>query len=332
MKRHLLLLALLSATAYARTPEGPLGPFRTPNDGRPVIATPGGQFEILVERQGEIAIESGDELIALQTEWGTAFQGGIRGRCTLPATVPEGPQALVLTLNTETDRNARALFVVPAIPDQYAIACISAPGSADPKTKASSENRFQALNKSPASFALIFATDQGDGFGKLLSDLSEYTKPTFVVPVAEPAVVRAWFGPATFDFTFGKEAFAVPALGRSGLGDSSGDAVNDFARMTSALQPGRWAVCVMPHFETGISMRNELTLFVDRPFDVVLCGPGGAGAEKPPKDLAWTGWFAPIPVYAVSSGQSVQLEVTRKSEQPYKVVPLAGTAPPVASR
>lgn len=321
-----LLLVLACVYANARTPDGTLGALQLPNNVRPAIAPAGTAFDVEARQQGALKLVGADAEFPLAPAWATTPRGTTHATITLPADVPAGTYALEWSQGGETDRNDRAVYVPAPDPQsnsisrQYAFACIAfAPDGSDAAKTAAAAN---AIDAAQTQFVIAFVPNAEDRYPEILAALDTCAAPTLAVADAPPSVCERWFGPPTFTFRFGPDAFLAPAAGNVGLGDNLGPAVGELARLRVAAKTARWTTGLFAGHAPAMSMRNEITLFVDDPLPICIFAPTTTNAP-PIQPPAWAGWFEPPRAVTLTPGAAIAFAANRKGISPQKPAPAA---------
>jgi predicted phosphodiesterase len=278
-----LLLLLIAGGAAARDDAGLLDIIITPNEGVPVIATPGQHFDAIVRVQGALELRQADRVVPLATQW--LPQPGDRhmARCTIPAGTEAGAYSIVLRAGDQEDFNGRSVWVVPEFPEVYEIAHLTDTHVGSGRHPRPSEDIFremiQHVNDSPAAFVVITGdlTDNGtpEQFQQFLEVLNTSTKPTFVCAGNHDRLARnyeAVFGPLTYWFTYGHDAYLAFDTKDFRVADELGVQDALLERYRRAMMPARWRIGLTHRYEADMGLRAQLILFVDYPLDHLLYG------------------------------------------------------------
>lgn len=325
-----VLLCFVCALAGARTLDGTLGVLKTPNDMRPAIVAAGATFIVQAQERGELRMTNDLAEFALSPIWEDLPGAGARASVAVPNEAPAGAYTLEWSKGDEADRNMRSVYVMAAQSGQdpysqrYAFACIALPWNApaDPKSNGKAATLADAVNGAQVQFAVVFVRGPEDQFNGWLQDLHDCRVPTWAVAAVPLAVGQRWFGPETFALRYGADAYLV--LGSSEIEDDAGAAPGQIAKLRLDQKTARWAVGLFSSPASALSMRNEITLFVDDPLHA--CIYGYVDAAKPlPKTVGWGGWFEPTRLFATANGKVVVFQVDRKGISLQKPVAAGGS-------
>ncbi|HRI89899.1 MAG TPA: hypothetical protein PK869_16610, partial [Candidatus Hydrogenedentes bacterium] len=184
MIRAIGIMFICCAAAFGRTPEGPLGPLRTPNDAQPVVALQGGNIDVTAVARGEVFLVAGDARIALEPQW-VEYPDGVRAQCAIPLSTAPGAYALEWSSSDETDVTNRAVYVIEDHAESYTFACIDAVALAGDEDSVA--NTLQTVTDASCRFAFVFASGESAQMVEALRALEAWPIPTyFVVSTAPP--------------------------------------------------------------------------------------------------------------------------------------------------
>lgn len=324
-----VLLCLVCALAQARTLDGTLGVLKAPNNARPSIVTAGATFIVYTQERGELRITNDLAEFALSPTWEDLPGAGARASVTVPGEAPPGAYTLEWSKGDEADRNTRSVYVMAAQSGQdlysqrYTFACVALPWStpADAKSNGKATTLADAVNGAQVQFAIVFVRGPEDQFGAWLQELDHCRVPTWVVAAVPYPVGQRWFGPETFAVRYGADAYLAP--GNSEIDDDIGAAPGQIAKLRLDQKTARWAVGLFPSPASALSMRNEITLFVDDPLHACIYGFVDA-ATPLPKAVGWAGWFEPTRLFAPATGKLAIFQADRKGISPQKAATGSG--------
>ncbi|MBM3290490.1 MAG: hypothetical protein FJY92_10095, partial [Candidatus Hydrogenedentes bacterium] len=180
--RATFAFALVCACAVARTPDGELGALEQPNNARPAIVTAGSAV-IDVEARGEGALRligaSGE--YALAPRWAGSPRGGKRAAVPLPSDAAPGAYAIEWSAGGETDRNERAVYLMPSDAQrddhsgQYAFACVAFPADGAGTEKVA--EAVKAIDAGQCAFVVAYVRGGEDRYNEALSVLDTCAAP-----------------------------------------------------------------------------------------------------------------------------------------------------------
>jgi predicted phosphodiesterase len=300
MKRRWLVLLLLAAgpAAVARQPDGTLGIIRAPNNGIPVIVLPGATFEAALTSQAELRLADANGQHALSVEWSALPDGFANGHCTVPAETAAGTYALEASVNGQTDRNERAVFVRGTFPDTYILAHLTDTHiGANRNNRASGEvlrGAIDVLNKSEAAFVAVTGdlTDGGEigQFQTFLKVIDTCLLPTFVCPGNHDRKAlnyESFFGTLTYMFWFGRDGYLCFDTKDFMTADELGSQDADLEIYRRAIKPARWSIGLTHRYEPDMGMRSQIVLFIDDPLDHLVMGHWHRANEDNEKTVPW---------------------------------------------
>lgn len=306
LSRRLRNAALVAALAFAafhadaRNADGTLGLTITPNNGVPTIVRPGGSFEATLTAQATLEIVSDSTSYALETVWSPGRGGRATAFCSMPADAAPGIYALEAKNETGTDRNTRAVFVVPDFSDYYVIAHLSDAHIGSNRHARPAEaivsDLITAVNASDAHFVVLTGdlTDNGtpEEFQAFLRVIDQCRLPTFVTPGNHDrpdANYERYFGPLTYMFRFGNDGFMAFDTKDFVIADDMDAQDADLQVFRRAVKPCRYAVGLTHRYQPPMGMRAQIALFVDDPIDALFFGH--THRENTPEEavLPWGG-------------------------------------------
>ena len=296
---RLILVPLLAASgAVARQPDGTLGLIRTPNDGIPVMVLPGTTFETVLTSQAALRLANAGGQYELSVEW-NALPGGLaNGRCTVPPETPEGMYAIEVSVNGQTDRNERAVFVRASFPESYVVAHLTDTHIGAERGKRSPSDvlrdAINVLNGSEAAFVVITGdlTDGGEiaQFQEFLRMLDTSTLPTFVCPGnhdRQGLNYESFFGSLTYVFWFGRDGYLCFDTKDFTTADDLGPQDTYLEIFRRLIKPARWSICLTHRYEPDMGMRSQIVLFIDDPLDHLIMGHWHRANEDNEKMAPW---------------------------------------------
>jgi hypothetical protein len=80
------------------------------------------------------------------------------------------------------------------------------------------------------------------------------------------------FGPLVYSFTYGPDGYLVFDTKDFLTAGQLDPQMADLQRLRRKIKPSRWSIGATHRYEPTMSMRSQLTLFVDDPLDVLLFG------------------------------------------------------------
>lgn len=289
MKHAPGILSLLVVTAgitchcAAREADGTLGLIRYPHNGRPVMITPTGTFEAILQEEAHLTLSGAGGTTDLEVAW-SPLPGGLKhGLCR--ATAPLSPGAHALHAKTEGggDTNIRSVYVLEAFPENYRVAHITDlhigrdPGA--DRDSGTVREAIETVNTADAAFVLITGdvTDQGEPaqFASFLELLDRCSAPTYVVVGNHDRKdnhYQAFFGPSTYTFTFGSDGYLAFDTKDFLIADEM-DGQNGLLHLyRRQLRASRWSIGFTHRYDVSMGMRAQLSLFVDDPLDYLVYG------------------------------------------------------------
>jgi len=278
-----LALCLCGATAHGRDAEGKLDLVLAPNSTQPAIVVLGGAFEVSLREDAALRLESASGSFDLSTTDARIQHGRHLVRVGLPAEVVEGTYTLVGTAAGAEDRNYRSVVVLNAPLETYRIAVWSnLRVGADPQRPDTELFRVSAqINSGGAALVLVTgdltAAGSPEQFRLALDILNDCTAPTLVAPGAidfASGRVQDYLGSYPAAAPFGADGILLCSTPEAPLGTEAGRLYLERRRVRGA----RWSIGAAPGLDVG-RLREQLTVLVDDPLDVVLGAPAGAAAE-----------------------------------------------------
>lgn len=293
----IILGLLLTASVWARNPEGVLDLIQTPHEGQPALAAKAKSFEVTLRSKADLRIEHEGATIPLSTQW-REIRGMWHGICQLPEDAPEGTYALAAETNGQTDRNLRSVFIYAAFPESYRIAHLTDIHVGDNRDAGHAIDFFrkavETVNASDAAFAVITGdlthTSDPEEYRQFLEVLNTCTKPTFLAPGnhdREKKAYERYFAQDTYTFGFGPDAYLaydtkdIVIAGESGVQDA------DLEVFRRTMGPARWTIGFTHRYVAAMGMRAQLTLFIDSPLDYLIVGHTHRANEDSEKNVPW---------------------------------------------
>jgi hypothetical protein len=325
-----VLLFWLSAAALARGPDGMLGLIQTPNNGLPVILTPGGAFEAVLSQQAELRLR-GQKVIPLRPRWTSLPGGRMQAICNVPADVPVGTYAIEGVVGDRTDITPRSVYIRDGFPARYAIAQMSDLhiGLKRPirSPEAAVTDVIAAVNASDAQFVLVTGDLTHGGkveqFRSLLTILDACRIPTFVCPGNHDRTglnYEGFFGPLAYRFRFGEDVYIGYDTKDRCTADEWGSQDADLQVFRRQEAGSRWIIGFSHRYEPDQGMRSQLILFVDAPLDHLIFGHWHRDAEGV---VPWgTTPYTSTP--ATSSGFMRYFNISPEGIRPQKVLSIRG--------
>lgn len=341
MRRCVALIMLMAGTAVARLPDGTLWIIQTPNNGVPVLVTPGGVFEARLTQQAALWLTGPQGAVKPTVEWIDLPGAQVEARCTVPADAEPGCYALEAVLADGVDRNNRAVFVRPSFPEQYMFAHLTDTHiGRDPagQRRASGTTPHSSLRSlltmcadAKAEFVIVTGDLTHGGnpeeFRSFIEALDSCPLPTFVCAGnhdRQKLYYEQIFGPLVYSFAFGQDGYLVFDTKDFVTADELGeqDAVLELSRR--ALKPCRWTIGITHRYESNMGMRSQIALFVDNPLDYLLFGH--RHRENPPEEKTVPWGTTPITVTPAAVDGVVRfVDVTSAGVRPRHVAyPVAG--------
>jgi hypothetical protein len=298
IRKFLLVLVLTTTAAWAREPDSVLGLIQVPNDGRPVIARPGGAFEAVLSERAVLRITGRASSHELTVVWDPSADGRMKALCTVPADAPPGTYVVEAVAGDKVDQTVRSVYLRESFPDYYAIAHLTDIQIGSDRRARSAEAVFadliQAVNASSAAFVLITGdlTEDGgpDAFRKLIAILDQCTKPTFVCPGERDTREgghETFFGPPTYMFWFGRDGYLSFDTGGAAVDAGLGRHVADLHVFRRAIRPARWSIGFTYEYNPAWDMRGQIVLFVDDPLDHLFVGHEYPGNGEKEVQVPW---------------------------------------------
>lgn len=286
--RQAVLIAIASIGVFchpapAREADGTLGLIQVPNNGVPVIVTPGETFNATVTEKTTLTLVNETDEWPLTTTWAVLPGGGYRAACETSDALPVGAYALRATTNDRENTNTRAVFVMECLPKEYLVVHITDthigstrhPRDAD----AIMADVIAAANASEAAFVLVTGdiTENGtaEQFRQFIELLDTSRLPTFVVPGNHDRKGRnyeAFFGPRTYKFWFGEDGYLGFDTKDFFIADGMDEQDGRLHYYRRQIRPARWSVGFTHRYDVTMGMRAQLTLFVDDPLDYLIYG------------------------------------------------------------
>ncbi|NLN91822.1 MAG: metallophosphoesterase [Candidatus Hydrogenedens sp.] len=269
--------------AHARQEDGSLGLIRVPNNGRPVIATAGDAFEIILLEEAQLHLEREGLVFPLETNWRESRGKRVYGEATLPADLPAGCYSLCGKNSEIQDVNLRSVYIVEALKESYAFAHITDMHTGTTRHKRSDREILLELlgqvNESDADFSLITGdvTDHGtaEEFLSLLEILDTSRIPTFLAPGNHDRTdsnYADFFEHLTYAFQYGRDGYLSFDTKDYLIADEMNVQNSLLYLYRRELRPSRWSVGMTHRYDPDMGMRSQLTLFVDDPLDYLLVG------------------------------------------------------------
>ena len=330
-----ILLALLAAPGDARDESGRLDTLIYPSETRPVIVAPGGEFEARLTEEARLRLRGPEATLALAVEWAPGPDGGVIAVCHLPNETPSGVYAMEARIGDNDYRNERAVFVRSSFPESYLVAHMADPEAALTDGDNGGEGNLEvlgdvvaAVNGSGADLLLITGRLTANGAPaehRAFLDVAREAAIPVIVAAARSGPpgfdeADAFVGPPVQHVWFGRDAFlifdgAYPAHGAAAL---SMDARVHASRRET--KPARWAVGVTDRYDQRLSMRQQISLFIDDPLDhLVVSAPPPADPGEAGEDLAAAFPWGGVPISGGASaaeGMIRYLEVGSAGIQP----------------
>lgn len=281
-----LWTVLLSNAVDARAPDGTLSLVFTPNSLQPAIVKAGGVFETIVSGAADLTLESSEGAsLALETTRGEAASGWTRVRCQLPADAPPGMYEIKAVAGDSEDANPRSVLIVAEPPVKYAVAHFAAPRMGAEGAETRIRAAIETVNASPAHLLLISGSLTANGlpeeYQALITLMDACRIPSFAVAGPQdglPPLPERYLGPSPYIFWCGEDGF---------LGFHAPDPYGGLGRQTSDLRvlrrtikPARWSIGFAASFGTSSDVRDQITLLVDDPLDLILTSPLASGKPE----------------------------------------------------
>ena len=299
MRRAAICLCLAAAWgAAARGPDGALDMIQAPHEVWPAVVRPGDAFDAeLTAPPAALRLERNGTAVALEPQPATGFPG--RYRCVVPEGLPAGVYALEAEGAAQSGRVERAVHVVEAFPDAYAVAHIAAPAQATPEALHAAA---QAVNVSGAPLVLVTGDLTEDGrpeqFRAFLAAIEAVEAPVYAVP--GPADVRhghdrAYLGTGMRAFRFGPDGFMGIPSGHPQLVDPIGPDMGALYQDRRTIRAARWSVGLAARILPRLHMRAQLILFADDPLDWLVASDYGELLGEGGPALPWASVEAVAP-------------------------------------
>ncbi len=310
-KRYWLILFILPLSAWSRSPDGSLDILLIPNNGMPAILQAGASFETRARAKGELRLFRDGDQIPLVADWREIAGGIFSARCTTPPGLAQGFYALEWVANERSDTNTRSVFIVDSFPVQYSIVHLTDVHIGSNRYPKPSEQIFRelisAVNQRCAEIGRVWKdrAHEGDAheedkdedaippvaFAVVTGDLTESGEmsqyavflelldlleiPTYVCAGNHDRKALNYehvFYQLYYNFTFGNDGYLVFDTKDYHIGDEAGPQDGDLERLRQSIISSRWAIGVTHRYHPTMSMRAQLTLFVDNPLDYLLYG------------------------------------------------------------
>lgn len=283
------VLLLAAAEAWARDAAGLLANIVTPNEGRPAVVTAGGTFEVVLEAAAELQLVGPEGPIPL-TQKASTTEGTVVVRATVPQDTPAGRYDIEAVSADVRDYTARSVWVVAETPAVYTVALLAEPQMGE-GTGDVVRALVRAVNASDTALVLVLgnltATGAADEFQQLVGALAALDAPAFVCPGPndrQQGLYEAYFGPVPYAFAFGPDSYLAIDTSRSPLGVARNS--GDLFRLRRSIRAARWSAGFTHRYTPGMALRDQLTLFVDDPLDVLAFGREDAAEPADPVPLA----------------------------------------------
>lgn len=310
-----LVLLCLGTASGARDAAGLLSTIITPNEGVPVIARAGAQFEAVLTAQGELRLDGEEADVPLTATWESLPGGRHKARCTIPETAAPGAYALAYTGGQGEDRVERAVWIIESYPETYTIAHLSDTHVGSNRHPRSSTDIFrdmiQHVNGTDAAFVVITGdvTDGGEPsqFQDFLAILNTCAKPTFVCAGNHDRQALHYeqaLGPLTYWFTFGEgdhqDGYLVFDTKDFCVASELDGQDALLQRYRRAIAGCRWRIGLSHRYEFDQGMRSQLTLYVDNPLDYLLYGHWHRENRTNAEAMPWPGVRATVTPAAIN--------------------------------
>lgn len=285
--------------AQAREADGTLGLIQRPNNGVPVIITPGASFEAVLLEPAAVFLESEGQQYALEGAWTPLPGNQVKVQCAAPPDIPPGVYTIVAATETKTDRTPRSVYIRESFPEYYAIVHITDTHIGKDKRHPRRSDDiirdvFIAANETDAAMALVTGdlTEGGeeDEFRRFLPLLDLCAAPTFVCPGnhdRKDTNYERFFGPLQYMFTFGQDGYLVFDTKDYATADDWGPQPGALERFRRLLKPSRWSVGVTHRYEPSMGMRAQIALFLDNPLDFLVFGHWHRENTEEEKTTPW---------------------------------------------
>ena len=325
-----LVCVVWTATAIAREADGRLGLIHAPHNGAPVVITPGGAFEAVLEEEARLKLVDSERTVALAVEWSTAHDGRWLAECHTPSDIPPGAYALEADAGGDAIQNVRAVYVREDLPGAYVAAHIADPLIANEDGAAAERlaRAVDAVNASPADLLLVSGKltedDSSEQFKTLFELLDAAETPTVVCP-ATGGTKAGYFHDDVFVFRFGRDAYLVydeaPLLDAHHP-DRLGARLYRYRR---EIKPARWSIGVTGHYFQPQSMRAQIALFIDDPLDMLLAAKRADPEENLEYAFPWGGVSALLtPPLETEALRFIEISQAELSPGPVEEIPSAG--------
>ena len=321
-----LLVFAACMSASARQDDGALGVILTPHNARPAVVEPGQAFEAVLETEAELVLRQGEIQLPLDVRWRSLPGGKARGWCALPAEIPQGTYDLEATGGSVADRNLRAVYVLEAVPETYAVAHIADPclgSNADAQLSQEVFRELMAAANSSGAALIVITGDlvenpDHDRLKAFLEILDTAAVPTYVCPGGAQEklpLYEAYLGPLTFTFVFGLDAYLAFRADNSLVNSPAGaqDSLLEVCRRR--IKPARWSIGVSQRYRQAMPLRSQLVLFVDDPLDCLVAGERAEAGEEKKYGIPW-GRTALIETPPAADGVFRLIDVTSQGVEP----------------
>jgi len=208
----------------------------------------------------------------------SSYEGGTEIACVLPETLDPGLYDLEIDAPGEDALNAGAVWVYAAFPKYYTVVHVHAPRTAaDDASRAQWTAVADAVVREEAAFVLctgpLTASGSESDFRQLATITENFPAPVFLSPSPEDAnAYRAWFGPATYGFQYGLDAYVAWDTSWTDFAQPAYPAHATLYRTLRAHVAARWITAFTPDYAPHTDPRSQLLLFVDRRTDFLVTG------------------------------------------------------------
>jgi len=283
-----LMIGLLVSffNGYARHEDGTLGIIKLPNEGCPVILSPGQTFNIVAEQKGTIfLIDNEKNIIPLNVQWEEKKTEIYKGSVILMGEdIKAGSYSIqIITEGGAKDVNPRSIWVQNEFREYYTFAHISdihiRSDSLQDENAITFQTIIEKLNQSDAQFILLTGdltheakTEQWQVF---LNILNQARKPTFVCAGNHDRNednYEKMFYTSTYAFRYGKDGYIIFDTREYRTADSWGEQDTLLYRYRRELKSSRWTFGITHRYEFTMGIRSQIILFVDDPIDFILYG------------------------------------------------------------
>jgi predicted phosphodiesterase len=280
-----LVTAVLIIThgAYARDDAGKLDLLRVPNNGQPVVARAGDNFEVILLAESELQLELDGSFFPLPVSWQEERGERVYGEARLPKALASGCYALHAVKGETRDINLRSVYVVDALPDTYAFAHLTDMHTGTKRHQRSDRDILLEIigqvNASDADFTIITGdlTDHGtaEEFASFLDIVDTCRMPTFVTPGNHDRTdsnYADYFERLTYAFCYGEDGYLSFDTKDYLIADEMDVQNPRLYVYRRALRACRWSVGITHRYDPDMGIRAQLILFVDDPLDYLLVG------------------------------------------------------------